>query len=825
MSSRRTSGGGRRSLYPGWGSGKRPYETVLKCRSMAYVGKYDSNIECGDKLILPQEAFRDVSRLKLPFPIIFEIQNMRRLSKSSSKSPQLCGVYEFSAEKGYAYVPSWMMKNLGLRENSKIKLQSKFDVPKGELVKLQPHSSSFVEIAANLGPQYLLEDAMRHYCSLSRNETIKIKVGNDTHMIDIVEVQPGPSIQLYGDLDLKVEFAPPLDTPEGAASRVASQESAASTPRARSKKSESRTRKPSSSSSKETSSKTKRMPLAEKKRLEKKAALKSERSPAKTPSSMVKPKTKLPSSSTDTAKKSSTTTPSSLQSKTESSSSQAEMVTTQSRSSRWNRGNVGRRLSDGMVQERLTTGSFSGEATGADVSTTRETDSSKGDEEPENKFKGPGRRLSSSAAPEPEVEPKKEEEPEKEKTDDGDIPAGRKLSDINEKNEGKLCKICMTRVPIANFEMHSLRCARTKAYRKQRCELCETLVLAKNMEKHLAEECEFRAVTCPDCNLSMCFKDMKTHIAYECLERWVQCEYCKIRVKAAEYTDHKEQCGTRTTRCDKCKDFIMLKDFAAHQAIDCIAEKKRKKEEQRIAKMMKKQEADDALKAAEIAMEAELVEIAKRRSITDVVESKEEVNDITEAVETTITPSSSQTSKEKVNQFKALTGCDDRGAKFYLETAGWDVNVAVSTYFDANSNSPKTRTTTTHRSSNSGNRPLRRTVRGSGHSAAAQLRNNRNNSSSMSTSNTTRTTRTNRISSSSRSTATKQRSTRTSSTSQQRPTRDRKSSSTIPKRLPLSQKQQVARLPNGRRQEAAKPTRQHPKSRHLVSTVNNRSKK
>lgn len=160
-------------LYPGWGSGKGQYEALLVCHSLA-VGGHSEGLECGDKVILPQESFREVSRLKLPFPLVFQICNPRGGKRRKSTSPgaatavkvasvpiveQFCGVHEFSAPPNTVFLPNWIMRNLHLREGSKVKLMSKSGLPKGKSVKIQPHSSQFVELAAAYGPQYLLEAA------------------------------------------------------------------------------------------------------------------------------------------------------------------------------------------------------------------------------------------------------------------------------------------------------------------------------------------------------------------------------------------------------------------------------------------------------------------------------------------------------------------------------------------------------------------------------------------------------------------------------------------------------------------------------------------
>jgi Ubiquitin fusion degradation protein UFD1 len=90
------------------------------------------DLEFGDKIILPQEAFRTVSNLKLPFPLIFEVQNERRkgagvadkFGNTATVAKQYCGVLEFSAPEEQAYLPYWMMQNLLLREGGRVVVKS-----------------------------------------------------------------------------------------------------------------------------------------------------------------------------------------------------------------------------------------------------------------------------------------------------------------------------------------------------------------------------------------------------------------------------------------------------------------------------------------------------------------------------------------------------------------------------------------------------------------------------------------------------------------------------------------------------------------------------
>jgi hypothetical protein len=58
-------------LYPGFGSGKGTYTNDFTVQSLISAGH--GEMEAGDKIILPQSALKDITRLKLPFPLTFRV--------------------------------------------------------------------------------------------------------------------------------------------------------------------------------------------------------------------------------------------------------------------------------------------------------------------------------------------------------------------------------------------------------------------------------------------------------------------------------------------------------------------------------------------------------------------------------------------------------------------------------------------------------------------------------------------------------------------------------------------------------------------------------
>ena len=81
MSSRR-----RKPLYPhAWGSGTKPFEATYKVFSVGACGRDD--LEAGDKVILPEAAFREVSRLRLEFPLMMHVKSVKKAGPRSKSMP------------------------------------------------------------------------------------------------------------------------------------------------------------------------------------------------------------------------------------------------------------------------------------------------------------------------------------------------------------------------------------------------------------------------------------------------------------------------------------------------------------------------------------------------------------------------------------------------------------------------------------------------------------------------------------------------------------------------------------------------------------------
>ncbi|KAJ6350451.1 hypothetical protein OIU78_006590 [Salix suchowensis] len=132
-----------------------------------------SEKDIGDKILMPASALDRLAMLEISYPMLFQLCNPLTGHVSH------CGVLEFTAEEGFICLPQWMMENLRLEKGS-VALIKNVDLLKGTYIKLQPHTTTFVELS---NPKSVLENTLGE-------------------LYFIVET------------DCEVDFAPPLDCQE-----------------------------------------------------------------------------------------------------------------------------------------------------------------------------------------------------------------------------------------------------------------------------------------------------------------------------------------------------------------------------------------------------------------------------------------------------------------------------------------------------------------------------------------------------------------------------------------------------------------------------------
>ncbi|ETL26350.1 hypothetical protein L916_19957 [Phytophthora nicotianae] len=170
------------------------------------------HLEFGDKIVLPPKILVDLQCLKIPTPLIFMVRAAGQDNQPEGDlaiSSQYCSVQEFSSPDGQVFVPYWLMQNLGVREGGSVVVTSVVNLPRGVYCRLQPETTSFLDLAAEIGPKLLMETALRRYSVLSTGSTIVIEYGSVRYNVRVVELKPAPVVSLCGDVDLETDFMPP----------------------------------------------------------------------------------------------------------------------------------------------------------------------------------------------------------------------------------------------------------------------------------------------------------------------------------------------------------------------------------------------------------------------------------------------------------------------------------------------------------------------------------------------------------------------------------------------------------------------------------------
>jgi ubiquitin fusion degradation protein 1 len=114
------------------------FEQSYRCYPASFIDK--PQLESGDKIIMPPSALDRLASLHIDYPMLFELRN------AGIERVTHCGVLEFIAEEGMIYMPYWMMQNLLLQEGDIVRVRN-VTLPKGTYVKLQPHTTDFLDIS------------------------------------------------------------------------------------------------------------------------------------------------------------------------------------------------------------------------------------------------------------------------------------------------------------------------------------------------------------------------------------------------------------------------------------------------------------------------------------------------------------------------------------------------------------------------------------------------------------------------------------------------------------------------------------------------------
>lgn len=138
--------------------------------------------------------------MNVSFPFYF------RLTTPKTRRRTFSGVLEFVAEEECCYLPGWMMRHLILDEGD-IVIASSMILPKATEVKIRPYETRFTYLS---NPKAVLEESLKHYACLSKDDTIAIQYNGETFEFDILDTQPEQAVAII-DADVRLELAEPRD--------------------------------------------------------------------------------------------------------------------------------------------------------------------------------------------------------------------------------------------------------------------------------------------------------------------------------------------------------------------------------------------------------------------------------------------------------------------------------------------------------------------------------------------------------------------------------------------------------------------------------------
>ena len=184
---------------------------LVKCNSLAFLQNYEKyiHLEFSNNIILPHQYLNEIQNSygSLEFPLYFEL-NSNSLGMSISLK---CTGNEFIEGIDNIFVPNRIMNNLLIDESTEISLKYVKDIKIGEKIKIQPHTTDFLDIEDH--KKFLEESLLNNYNILTQGETIEVKILDKSYYIDIIETKPDLSINIC-NTDIEVDFEKPLDYKE-----------------------------------------------------------------------------------------------------------------------------------------------------------------------------------------------------------------------------------------------------------------------------------------------------------------------------------------------------------------------------------------------------------------------------------------------------------------------------------------------------------------------------------------------------------------------------------------------------------------------------------
>ena len=178
-------------------------------------GRGDWNeITQGNKIVLPNRVLNYLMDRGLPYDK-FQILNPN--AEKEKRIRLFTGPLDFCAADGECYLPTWVMKQLGLKAGDSCAVATA-SFPDCAFVKFQPHSSDFLDISDHY---VVLTRTLENMGGLTQGASIRVTDGKKTYALDVLEVRgkPGPGVRddsngkgvAIGLMECPIEFAEPKD--------------------------------------------------------------------------------------------------------------------------------------------------------------------------------------------------------------------------------------------------------------------------------------------------------------------------------------------------------------------------------------------------------------------------------------------------------------------------------------------------------------------------------------------------------------------------------------------------------------------------------------
>jgi len=188
------------------GMNPRNFQIRLRCFSAPFLQSADAkkvqDLNYGGKIILPNSVLDTLIRYNIQYPMLFKLSNLDATFQRTTH----CGVLEFLAEEGKAYLPQWMMEQLRLNEGD-LCLIEYASLQRATYAKFKPTSTDFLNIT---NPRAMLEVELRKFACLTKGDLISVEYNEQVLQFKVMDVKPANAVTII-ECDMNVEF----DAPDG----------------------------------------------------------------------------------------------------------------------------------------------------------------------------------------------------------------------------------------------------------------------------------------------------------------------------------------------------------------------------------------------------------------------------------------------------------------------------------------------------------------------------------------------------------------------------------------------------------------------------------